>query len=55
MATKVMATKVISVRPGKKPRRMIVRKTTDDRIRELKKALGLNSWEDMKLKMMLCR
>lgn len=51
-----MATKVISAKPGKKPRRMIVRKTTDDRIRELRKALGLNcKWEEVRLQMNFCR
>jgi ABC-type dipeptide/oligopeptide/nickel transport system permease component len=44
-----MADKLISAKPGKKIRRYIAAKTTDDRIRELKKALGLDKWQALQL------
>lgn len=51
-----MATKVISVKPEKKPRKTLIKKSTDDRIRELRRELGLDvKWEKLKFQMMLTR
>lgn len=47
-----MPTKVISAKPGKKSRKYIHRKTTDQKIKELRNALGLNDgWENFKFQM----
>jgi hypothetical protein len=44
-----MATKVISVKPGGKIRRRIVKQSVDDRIRKIQKELGLcPKWEALK-------
>jgi hypothetical protein len=47
-----MATKVCSAKPNGKVRRMTVRPTLDERIKEIRKQLGLNhKWESLKLQL----
>lgn len=44
----------MSVKPGKKPRKYITKKSTEQRIQELQKELGLNRrWENLKLQMIM--
>lgn len=49
--------KVVSANPGENPVRFQTTKTTDDRIRELKKALGLdkNKFQGLKFQMSLLK
>jgi len=51
-----MATKVYSQKPDGKRRRRIVKESIDDRIRKIRKELGLNfKWEELKLQTRLAQ